>query len=167
MSMAFMYCPMCRKKLAKNDEQYMACPEKKCGFVHWDNPIPVVAGIVLMHPGIVIVQRKLDPCAGEWCLPCGYVEKGGHPPHEIIREIKEEAGIDARVLLELGTINPNPGKSNQIITFYLCEYTYGALRAGSDAIAVMQCTTPDMVPKLCFLSHNERLEEWRHVIDWA
>ena len=165
--MAFMYCPMCRKKLAKNAEQYMACPDKKCGFIHWDNPISVVAGIVLMHPGIAIVQRKFEPYIGQWCLPCGYVEKSGHPPHEIIREIKEETGIDARILLDLGTINPNPGKRNQIITFYLCEYVYGALYAGSDALAVMQCTTLDMVPKLCFSTHNERLREWWHVIDWA
>ncbi|TSC62666.1 MAG: ADP-ribose pyrophosphatase [Parcubacteria group bacterium Greene0416_14] len=158
---------MCCSKLLKNKENYLACPDQSCGFVHFNNPIPVVAGIVLMHPGIVIVQRKFGPHVGEWCLPCGYVEHKRHPPDEVIREIKEEAGIDARVTLDIGTINPNPGKGNQIITFYLCEYVQGGLHAGSDALAVMQCTTPDMVPKLCFSSHDKILRDWWNVIDWA
>ena len=166
--MAFVYCPMCgRRKLARNTEDYMACPDRKCGFVHWDNPIPVVAGIVLMNPGIVIVQRKLEPHRGEWCLPCGYVEKWGNPRDEIIREIKEEAGIDARVLLDLGTINPNPGKENRVITFFLCEYVSGILEPGSDAKGVMRCMTENTVPTLCFSSHNEMVQKWIHAIDWA
>lgn len=165
--MIYRFCPMCAGFLAVNAENYMACPRKSCGFVHFNNPIPVVAGIVLMYPGIVIVQRKLPPYVGEWCLPCGYVEEGGHPPDEIIREIKEEAGIDARVLLDLGTINPDPGKRNQIITFYLCEYVGGVLCAGDDAMNVMQCTMPEMLPKLCFSTHNDTLREWCHAIEWA
>ncbi len=155
------------KKLVRNKEDYLSCPDRSCGFVHFNNPTPVVAGIVLMHPGIVIVQRKLEPCAGEWCLPCGYVEQGGHPPYEIIREIKEEAGIMARVLLDLGTINPNPGIRNQIITFYLCEYVSGFLAPGSDAAGAMLVLKPTLLPKLCFSSHNAIVQEWIDVIDWA
>jgi len=35
----------------------MACPDAACGYVHWDNPIPVVAAIV-EHEGRVILARN-------------------------------------------------------------------------------------------------------------
>ena len=46
MSSAFKFCPRCANPLAVGDfggAQRLGC---SCGFVHWDNPLPVVAAIV-------------------------------------------------------------------------------------------------------------------------
>jgi NADH pyrophosphatase NudC (nudix superfamily) len=43
----YRYCPHCRTELAaveRGGQTRLACPQ--CRFVHWRNPVPVVAAVV-------------------------------------------------------------------------------------------------------------------------
>ena len=43
------YCPQCANELLDRvigGISRLACPSSECGFVHWNNPIPVVAGLI-------------------------------------------------------------------------------------------------------------------------
>ncbi len=57
----FAYCPRCATPLVEKEgggRSRPTCPAQGCEFVHWNNPTPVVAGIV-EHEGAVIVVRNV------------------------------------------------------------------------------------------------------------
>ena len=52
MSRPFKFCPRCAKPLDTveyDGVQRQRCPDKACGFVHWNNPVPVVAANALLY----------------------------------------------------------------------------------------------------------------------
>lgn len=170
--MNYRYCPRCAKELVTNNEGYPAC---ECGFVHYDNPVPVVAGVIpiqrrffeekgmpatgIPEAGLVMVRRGQPPFFGEWCLPCGYMEKHGHPKNEVVREVLEETGIETRVEKLLCACNPAPGEVNQTVISYLLRPVGGFLRYGSDVSAV-RVFSRDNAPRACFRSHQMLIDHW-------
>ncbi len=95
----YTYCPRCSTPLASVNQggtPRMSCPRAGCGFVHWDNPIPVV-GAVVEHPeGVVLVQSIGWPSSW-YGLVTGFLEKGEKPEEGILREVKEETGLEAEL----------------------------------------------------------------------
>ncbi len=76
-----------------------ACAEPACGRVVYDNPTPVVAAIVERGDKVVLAQNKGFP-ATWFGLVTGFLERGEDPGAGVLREVKEELGLDA-VLVEL------------------------------------------------------------------
>jgi ADP-ribose pyrophosphatase YjhB (NUDIX family) len=169
----FTFCPYCAIPLKKNPDGFPAC--SRCGFIHWDNPVPVVACVIPMRHywlklagiptdgipdgGLVIIQRGKQPFKDGFCFPCGYMEKHGHPKAECVREALEETGLEVRIEKMLCACNPMPGEVNQIVISYLARPVGGRLRAGSDAKAVYVLSRSDR-RQLCFRSHRMLREEY-------
>ncbi len=64
--------------------------------------IQVVAAIIERHGRILIAQRKpTDPHPLKWEFPGGKVEPGETPERGLIRELREELGIEAAVGAEI------------------------------------------------------------------
>lgn len=74
----------------------MACASLECRFVHWDNPVPVVAALVQYRGKIVLARDSLWP-EDTFSLVTGYLERGESPDQAVLREVKEELGLDGRV----------------------------------------------------------------------
>ena len=56
---AFTYCPRCATALVDREHSgrtRRACPGEGCGFVHWGNPLPVVAAVVELPGGVVLAR---------------------------------------------------------------------------------------------------------------
>ena len=47
---------------------------------------------------ILLIQRKFEPFKGKWALPGGFLEVGETPMHCILRELKEETGLDGVII---------------------------------------------------------------------
>lgn len=97
-----------------------------------------VGGVVLRHGEILLVLRKYG---GGWCIPCGNIEVGEDVRAAVVREIKEETGLDTEVegiVDVLSTHHPatqdRPDRSVVGVYFSLQERG-GALEAGDDAAA--------------------------------
>jgi NADH pyrophosphatase NudC (nudix superfamily) len=132
---AYTYCPLCRSALVERElggRMRSACPRDACGFVAWDNPVPVVAAIVERN-GEVILVRNLGRPEGWYGLVAGFLEKGEHPDDGIRREIDEEIGLAVRELNFLG-IYPFELR-NQIIICYPALAEPGEIRLRADEIA--------------------------------
>jgi NADH pyrophosphatase NudC (nudix superfamily) len=72
-----------------------------CGYVHWDNPVPVVAAIV-EHEGAVILARNKEWPEKMYGLVTGFLEKDEAPEEGVKREVKEELGLDASAAYFVG-----------------------------------------------------------------
>jgi len=96
---AYRYCPLCRARLEEGERGGAAravCAAPDCGFVHWDNPVPVVAAIV-EHAGDVILVRTHGAPEHWFALVAGFVERGESAEQAVLREVREEIGIEARI----------------------------------------------------------------------
>jgi len=97
----YKFCPQCGKTLMlamHGDLRRLCCSDPgACDFVLWDNPVPVVAAIV-EHDGEIVLGRNAAWPAGMFALITGFLEKNDpHPESGVLREVKEELGLDGRV----------------------------------------------------------------------
>jgi ADP-ribose pyrophosphatase YjhB (NUDIX family) len=69
--------------------------------VLWDNPTPVVAAVVERNGHVVLVQSIGWP-AHVYGLVTGFLEKEEDPAEAVLREVKEELGLEATMGRFLG-----------------------------------------------------------------
>ncbi len=82
-------------------EPRRACPADGCDFVHYDNPTPVVAAIVQRGESVVLVRNVGWP--EKWFgLVSGFLERGEAPEEGVLREVREELGLDAEIVEFVG-----------------------------------------------------------------
>ncbi|MCC6032117.1 MAG: NUDIX hydrolase, partial [Pyrobaculum sp.] len=60
-------------------------------------PKVAVAALAVKDGKILLVKRKYPPSAGKWSLPGGHVELGERLEEAVLRELKEETGVDGVV----------------------------------------------------------------------
>src|SRR5690242_5006397 len=95
----FKFCPRCAAPLiarSLQSESRLVC-SANCGFVHYDNPIPVVAAVVEHNGMIVLAHNRLWPERLKlfYGLITGFLERGESPEQCALREVKEELDLDA------------------------------------------------------------------------
>jgi 8-oxo-dGTP diphosphatase len=100
-------------------------------------PKVAVAALAVKDGKILLVKRKYPPGAGKWSLPGGHVELGERLEEAVLRELKEETGVDGVVkgfLAPVEYIEQDGGQVRYhfVILVYLVEAT-GEPRAGGDA----------------------------------
>jgi 8-oxo-dGTP diphosphatase len=74
-----------------------------CGTSHWQNPWPCANGIVVADNRVLLGRRAHAPWHGLWGSPGGFCELGEHPAETVVREVREETGVDVEVTGYLGT----------------------------------------------------------------
>ena len=91
-----------------------------------------VAGIIFINGGVALMHRtgvlKRKDYQEYYTFPGGGLEEGETPEEGTIREIKEEFGIDVKVIKKLYEMNSEKFKQKEI--FYLCEYVSGKFGTG-------------------------------------
>jgi 8-oxo-dGTP diphosphatase len=61
-------------------------------------PLVGVGGVVVSGGRVLLVRRAKEPARGEWTIPGGLLEIGETLPEGVARELREETGIEVRVL---------------------------------------------------------------------
>lgn len=91
-----------------------------------------VAGIIFMNGGIALMHRKgvlkRKDIQEYYTFPGGGLEDGETLEEGTIREIKEEFGIDVKIVKKLYELKSE--KFNQQEYFFLCEYVSGEFGTG-------------------------------------
>jgi len=61
--------------------------------VHWGNPTPAVGALVEHEGRIILARNKLWP-EGFFALVTGFLEAREDPPAAVVREVREELGLE-------------------------------------------------------------------------
>ena len=157
------FCLRCGHRLARRDDNGTprpTCPA--CGWIHYRNPVPA-AGVILERSGaVLLVERKFEPRAGEWCLPAGFLEYGESPARCAVRELFEETGIRARLTELLGVYaGIDDPRSRTVLILYAADAIGGRLRPGDDAIAARFFPLDRLPRELAFASHEQAIADYR------
>lgn len=134
----YAYCPQCAKPLIDAELGGRArrmCPDTACGFIHWDNPVPVVAAVV-EHEGQIILARNVAWPPSFYALVTGFLERGEDPETGVQREVEEELGLTPQGANFIGLYEFH--RQNQILIAY-------------------------HVPATGIVRLNEELADWKHV----
>lgn len=70
----------------------------QCHTIHYQNPRMVVGTIPEWQDRILLCRRAIEPRAGLWTLPAGYLENGETVGDGARRETREEAGANLETL---------------------------------------------------------------------
>ena len=120
MTPLFKYCPQCATPLEMvvqledgGEKARLRC--LGCGYTHWNNPTPVLAGVVELN-GQILLARNAAWSGRMFALITGFMEAGETPQGGIAREIKEETNLDTTALNLIGVYDFQ--RMNQIIIAY-------------------------------------------------
>ncbi len=99
------FCPQCASPLVKDQgsgRERLVC-SKPCGYVFYDNPLPVVGAIVEYDDETVVLTQSIGWPAEWFGIVTGFLEKGEEPADAVLREVREEIGLtDVRIVEFLG-----------------------------------------------------------------
>lgn len=96
--------------------------------------------MIIMRSRILLTVRGKPPSEGMWGLPGGAVEVGETVEEALVREVREETGLDVRPLKLVAVLDSvtkdddDRVKYHYVLFEYLCEHLSGEVHAGSDAV---------------------------------
>jgi ADP-ribose pyrophosphatase YjhB (NUDIX family) len=109
------------------------------GRLYPDKPIVGIGAIIVCDGKMLLEKRKNDPGKGRWSVPGGVVELGENVTQTVIREVKEETGLDVAepehidVVDQITRDEDGRIKYHFVIIDYLVDLKGGTLKAASDA----------------------------------
>jgi 8-oxo-dGTP diphosphatase len=105
-------------------------------------PVIGVGAVILDGDKILLEQRKNEPSKGKWSVPGGLVELGESMEDAVIREVKEETGLNVYEPQLVDVVNyVSYGERgaviyHYVIVDYLVTVMGGKPKAASDAAAL-------------------------------
>jgi NAD+ diphosphatase len=116
----FDFCPRCAGPLSTQDLAGLprrACSSPDCGYVHWDNPVPVVAALV-EYRGLIVLARNHAWPEKMFGLITGFLERDETPEQGVAREVKEEIDLDVASVRLIG-VYPFTRKNELILAYHV------------------------------------------------
>jgi len=155
------FCPACgqpvtEQLLEEDHRPRLVCPN---GHVTWRNPRLVVGTLPIRDGLVYLARRAIEPGAGLWSYPGGFLELGEAAQEGARRETEEET----RLLIEVGRLigaysRPHAG----VVTLI-----YEANVVGGEALPGLESTEvrgfgPDEIPwdELAFSTTESALRDW-------
>ena len=114
----------------------------------------LVVGAAIVRSGRLLVAQRAYPAdlAGKWELPGGKVEPGESPAAALVRECREELGIELRVGAQVGADLPIPG--GRLLRVFFAE---ADVEPTAREHAALTWATADEIPELDWLPADRPL----------
>lgn len=155
------FCPACGKALEprvleEDHRPRLVCPD---GHVTWRNPRLVVGTLPVRGGRVYLARRSIEPGAGQWTYPGGFLEVGESAQEGARRETEEETQLRVEVGRLIGAYSrPHVG----VVTL-----VYEANVVGGEALPGAETTEvrdfgPDQIPwdELAFTTAESALRDW-------
>lgn len=122
-----------------------------------EKPVVGVGGVVIEKDQALLIRRGTEPLLGQWSIPGGTLELGESLQAGVARELREETGLEVRVLdlievfdrifpaNDVDSSSLSRPRYHYVIVDYLCERVSGEPRAGSDVTDVVYVREENLV----------------------
>jgi len=123
--------------------------------------VPCVGAIIKDEAGrLLLIQRGHEPETGRWSLPGGRIEPGESDEQAVVRETREETGLQVRCGALIGSAE-RPGLRGLLdIRDYAATVTGGALAPGDDAADARWVSPADLAALPLTSGLAETLTAW-------
>jgi 8-oxo-dGTP diphosphatase len=127
-------------------------------------PYLAVDGVVRLwegerFKGIVLVERRYEPLG--YALPGGFVEVGETVEKAVLREVKEETGLDAQIVKLLGVYSePNRDPRFHVVSVVFVLDAYGEPKGGDDAKKALVFPIEDLPFDKIVFDHAKILKDY-------
>lgn len=155
------FCPACGKGVARrvleaDHRPRLVCPD---GHVTWRNPRIVVGTLPVAGGRVHLARRTIEPGAGRWTYPGGFLELGESTQEGARRETEEET----RLRVEIGRLVGAYSRPHVGVVTLIYEATVigGEALPGAETSEV-RAFGPDEIPwdSLAFTTVESALRDW-------
>ena len=155
------YCPACglpleTRMLEADHGPRLVCPR---GHVTWRNPRLVVGTLPVRAGRVFLARRAIEPGAGRWTYPGGFLEIGESAQEGARRETEEET----RLKVEIGRLIGAYSRPHAAVVTLIYEATVvgGEALPGAETSEVRDFG-PDEIPwsELAFTTGESALRDW-------
>jgi ADP-ribose pyrophosphatase YjhB (NUDIX family) len=165
----FRFCPRCgapRTARADGPDPF-AC--ESCAFLFYFNPAVAVAALVVRADGRgLFIRRARDPAKGRLALVGGFVDPGENAEGALVREVREEVGVEIDSLMFLSS-SPNDyhyrGTTYPVVDLVFAGRTHQSEARALDGVASVEWRDPFDVPldELAFPSMRDGVARYREL----
>jgi len=105
-----------------------------------ERPIAGVAAVIFNDDCVLLVKRGNPPGEGNWGLPGGVVELGEQIREAVVREVREECGLEVEPVKRLAVFDSITRDDEGRVKFHyilfesLCRIAGGTLASATDAL---------------------------------
>jgi len=129
-----------------------------------ETPLLAVDAIIIYDDKLVLIRRVNPPFQDQFALPGGFVDIGETVENAVIREAKEETGLDIEIFKLVGIYSePSRDPRGHTVSIAYAAKGYGTLKAGSDARDI-ELFGFDEIPRLAF-DHNKIIDDARSLLN--
>ena len=124
------------------------------------------ATAVIMFPPdkILLVKRATVPFRGYWALPGGRVDLGETVEQTIVREVKEETGLDVEVVSKIGEYHEQGVQDGIEYDYYpacfLVKSVGGEIRKQESEIEEIKLFNLNDIPETLAFVHSQMIKDY-------
>lgn len=116
-------------------------------------------GVVVRNSGEGVEFLAIKPAHRDrWQLPKGTIDRGETPPQAAVREVREEGGVNGRIVADLGPIrffyHMGSGRFVKTVDFYLMAYEGGSPDDHDHEVQEARWLPMEQVRRLAFPSER-------------
>ena len=116
------------------------------------------------HDRILLIKRDTLPFKGYWALPGGRAEPGETVEHTIVREVKEETGLDVEIVRKIGEYHERGTKDGVEYDYspacFLAKVICGEIRRQPSEIEEIRLFSLSEIPENLAFVHNQMVKDY-------
>lgn len=113
---------------------------------------------------ILLVKRNTRPFVGYWALPGGRMDLGETVEETIVREVKEETGLDVAIICKIGEYVEKGFKDEVDYEYYptcfVVEPVGGELKKQDSEIQKIELFSLDALPTPLAFEHDQMIKDY-------
>jgi 8-oxo-dGTP diphosphatase len=113
---------------------------------------------------IVLIKRRTLPFTGYWALPGGRVDPGETVEQTIVREVKEETGLDVTIVQKIGEYHEQGVQDDVEYDYYpacfLVKTLGGEMKKQESEIEDIKLFSIDKIPEPLAFEHTQMIKDF-------
>jgi 8-oxo-dGTP diphosphatase len=113
---------------------------------------------------ILLIKRSTPPFIGYWALPGGRVDAGEIVEQTVVREVKEETGLDIKIVRKVGEYHEQGVQAGVAYDYYpacfLVKTVGGKIRKQESEIQGIKLFSINSIPETLAFEHSQMIKDY-------